>query len=471
MSGRAVAGAPILTAAQMRAAEDRAIANGSSVSGLMEHAGAGVAEWVHRLAAGAPVVILCGPGNNGGDGYVAARILANRGMAVRVAALGDPRTGAAIEARNGWSGRIEPFPGEAFDHAPVVVDALFGTGLSRALDASVANAIKALADRARLSIAVDLPSGLETDTGNDFGQQLAAFDVTLALGALKPAHVLQPAAALCGAVRTVDIGLRQDDLLSETTVRMLAMPRIAKPGAASHKYSRGMVAVVSGPMHGASELAALAAYRAGAGYVLLLTGGLPHPPHAIVRQRWGTDALDDPRIGAVVIGPGLGRDDRAREKLAVALATPHPLVIDGDALHLLDLDRIQAREAPTILTPHAGEFAALFGVGEGSKIARTREAARRSNAVVAFKGADTVIAAPDGSATVAPPSSPWLSVAGTGDVLAGAIATMLAQNPSAPFEAASAGVWLHAEAARLLDRCFLADELAAALPIALERAL
>lgn len=476
MPGRAVAGAPILTAAQMRAAEDRAIAAGSSVAALMERAGTGVAEWVHRLAAGSPVLILCGPGNNGGDGYVAARVLAGRGVPVRVAAVADPRTEVAGEARRGWTGPIEAFPGEAPGHAPVVVDALFGTGLSRPLDASAANAIKALADRARLSIAVDLPSGLETDTGgdfggSDFGQQLAAFDVTLALGALKPAHVLQPAAALCGAVRTVDIGLRQGDLLSETTVRMLAMPRIAKPGAASHKYSRGMVAVVSGPMHGASELAALAAYRAGAGYALLLTGGLPHPPHAIVRQRWGTDALDDPRIGAVVIGPGLGRDDRAREKLAVALASPHPLVIDGDALHLLGLDRIQAREAPTILTPHAGEFAALFGVGEGSKIARTQAAARRSNAVVVFKGADTVITGPDGAATVAPPSSPWLSVAGTGDVLAGAIATMLAQNPSAPLDAASAGVWLHAEAARLLDRCFLADELAAALPIALERAL
>ncbi|MEG3180335.1 NAD(P)H-hydrate dehydratase [Sphingomonas sp. LT1P40] len=254
-------------------------------------------------------------------------------------------------------------------------------------------------------------------------------------------------------------------------VRTMGVPRIVKPGPASHKYSRGMVVVVSGPMHGASELAALAAYRAGAGYVLLLTGGLPHPPHAIVRQRWSADALADERIGAVVIGPGLGRDDRAREKLEVALGSPHPLVIDGDALHLLDLKRLRAREAATVLTPHAGEFVALFGEGEGSKIARTQDAARRSNAVVVFKGADTVVAAPDGLANVAPPASSWLSVAGTGDVLAGAIGAMLTQRGSSPIDAASAGVWLHGEAARLLDRCFLADELADALPLALARSL
>ena len=469
MRDRVPAGAPILTAAQMRAAEDRAIAAGSSVSELMERAGAGVATAVHRLAAGSQVLILCGPGNNGGDGYVAARVLTGRGMDVRVAALGDPRTEAAAEARKGWTGSVEPFSGElAEEHPPVLVDAIFGTGLSRAVEAPVANAIRALVDHARLSIAVDLPSGAETDSGFDFGQALASFDVTLALGALKPAHLLQPVANHCGSVRVIDIGLEAN---AAGPVRMIAVPCIAKPGPSSHKYSRGMVAVVSGPMHGASELAARAAYRAGAGYVLLLTGGLPHPPHAIVRRRWSEDALDDQRIGAVVIGPGLGRGDRAREKLDAAFASPHPLVIDGDALHLLDLDRLQIRQGPTVLTPHAGEFAALFGEGEGSKIARTQDAARRSNAVVVFKGADTVIAAPDGRTHVALPVTPWLSVAGTGDVLAGAIATMLAQNPSTPLDAASAGVWLHAEAARLLNRCFLADELADALPHALERSL
>ena len=477
MLHRAVAGAPVLTAAQMRAAEERAIAGGASITSLMERAGTGVAEWVHRLAAGAPVLILCGPGNNGGDGFVAARVLASRGMNVRVAALGDPRSEAAAEARKGWAGPVEPFPGELPDehqYSPVVVDAVFGTGLTRPVDQPVALAIDALASYARLAVAVDLPSGAETDTGGDFRKfQLAEFDVTLALGALKPAHLLQPTARHCGSLQVVDIGLGLDDIGSPrdnvSAVDTVAVPWVMRPQPLSHKYNRGMVAVISGPMHGASELAALAAYRAGAGYVLLLTGGLPHPPHAIVRQRWSAGALDDKRIGAVVIGPGLGRDDRAREKLDAAIASPHPLVIDGDALHLLDLGSLHGRKATTVLTPHTGEFAALFGEGEGSKIARTQEAARRSNAVVVFKGADTVIAQPNGWANVALPASPWLSVAGTGDVLAGAIATMIAQQNWMPLEAASAGVWLHAEAARLLNRCFLADELADALPLALER--
>lgn len=470
MPGRVPGGAPILTAAQMRAAEDRAIADGASVASLMERAGVGVAAAVHRFAAGAPVLIMCGPGNNGGDGYVAARELARRGMDVRVAALGEPGTEAAAAARQGWTGPVEPFPAETpegHEYAPVIVDAVFGTGLSRPLAQPVVLAIKALAGQARLSIAVDLPSGAETDTGGDFGSALADFDLTLALGALKPAHVLQPVAHHCGDVRLINIGLA----LAEPPVRTLAVPRIAEPRPASHKYSRGMVAVVSGPMHGASELAALAAYRAGAGYVLLLTGGLPHPPHAIVRRRWREDALADKRIGAVVIGPGLGRDDRAREKLDAALASLHPLVIDGDALHLLDLERLRGRAAATVLTPHAGEFEALFGASGESKIVRTQAATRESNAVVVFKGADTVVAAPDGLIDVALAASPWLSVAGTGDVLAGAIGAMLAQQTTKPLQAASAGVWLHAEAARLLDRCFLADELAEALPHALARSL
>jgi hydroxyethylthiazole kinase-like uncharacterized protein yjeF len=458
-------GAPVLTAAAMRAAEDRTIAAGSTVAELMERAGAGVSESVHRLAAGSDVLILCGPGNNGGDGYVAARVLAQRGMAVRVAALGEPKTEAAAAARAAWGGAVEALT-DATEAAPVLVDALFGTGLTRALDSGIAGTLAALVERARLSVAVDLPSGAETDAGGDFGAALSHFDATLALGALKPAHVLQPVAARCGTVRLVEIGLGVID----SDIRALRQPSLARPRADAHKYSRGMVAVVSGPMHGASELAARAAYRAGAGYVLLLTGGLPSPPHAIVRQRWSAEALDDSRIGAVVIGPGLGRDDRAREKLDAALGSKRPLVIDGDALHLLDLNMLKTRVAPTVLTPHAGEFDALFGAGSGSKIERTRDAARRANAAVVFKGADTVIAAPNGLAHVAAMGSPWLSVAGTGDVLAGAIAAMLAQQSRDVLGAVSAGVWLHGEAARILDRCFLADELADALPLAYERA-
>lgn len=458
-------GAPVLTAAAMRAAEERAIAAGSSVTELMERAGTGVAEWVHRLAAGSEVLILCGPGNNGGDGYVAARVLASRGVPVRVAALDEPKTEAAAAARAAWGGAVESLS-DGTEAASVLVDALVGTGLARALDPAVAGLVRRLVDQARLSIAVDLPSGIDTDSGGNFGAALPNFDVTLALAALKPAHMLHPGAQHIGTVRLVEIGLGA----VEAPVRTLARPALATPGAQAHKYSRGMVAVVSGPMHGASELAARAAYRAGAGYVLLLTGGLPTPPHAIVRQRWSAEALDDSRIGAVVIGPGLGRDDRARAKLDAALASDRPLVIDGDALHLLDLAVLKDRAAPAVLTPHAGEFDALFGAGAGSKIERAQHAARRANAVVVFKGADTVIAAPDGRANVTAMGNPWLSVAGTGDVLAGAIATMLVQRSWDLLGAASAGVWLHGRAAHMLDRCLLADELADALPHAYERA-
>ncbi|UUX99862.1 NAD(P)H-hydrate dehydratase [Sphingomonas sp. J315] len=465
MFGSVPAGAPVLTAAAMRVAEECAIAKGSSVTELMERAGTGVADWVHRLAAGSEVLILCGPGNNGGDGYVAARVLAQRGVAVRVVALGEPKTEAAGGARAAWSGPVESLSGGTAA-APVLVDALFGTGLARGLDPALAELVQRLVDQARLSIAVDLPSGVDTDDGADFGLALPNFDVTLALGALKPAHMLHPGAQHSGVVRLVEIGLG----VVEAPVRTLARPALAAPGAQAHKYSRGMVAVVSGPMHGASELAARAAYRAGAGYVLLLTGGLPSTPHAIVRQRWSAEALDDTRIGAVVIGPGLGRDDRAREKLDAALASDRPLVIDGDALHLLDLAALRDRAAPVVLTPHTGEFEALFGAGPGSKIDRAQDAARRANAVVVFKGADTVIAAPDGRANVAAIGSSWLSVAGTGDVLAGAIAAQLAKGSWDLFGAVGAGVWLHGEAARILDRCFLADELADALPHAYERA-
>lgn len=461
------AGDPILTAAQMRAAEDRAIATGATVTSLMERAGEGVATWVHRLAAGAETLILCGPGNNGGDGYVAARLLAARGMKVRVAALAEPRTDAAAGARAAWPGPVEPWPAEGEAAPPVVVDALFGTGLSRPLAADIAQPLGSLIQSAALSIAVDVPSFANSDTGEDLsGAAAAGFDVTLALGALKPAHVLEPSASHCGAVRLIDIGLEA----VASTVERLHTPRIAGPAPSAHKYSRGMVAIVGGPLHGASELAALAAYRAGAGYVLLLTGGLPHPPHAIVRRQWRSDALGDSRIGSVVIGPGLGRDDRAREKLAIALASTHPLVIDGDALHLLDLAALHQRQAPTILTPHAGEFAALFGQGQGSKIDRARDAARRSGSIVLFKGPDTVIAHPDGRVYILPRLTPWLSVAGTGDVLAGAVAALLARDPGQPFEAASGGAWLHAQAAMMLDGCFLADDLANALPQALARA-
>ncbi len=447
-----IEGQPVLTAAEMRAAEEAVIATGVSVDTLMDRAGTGIAHAVRRLAGANAILILCGPGNNGGDGYVAARVLADLGATVRVAALSEPRTDAAKAALAGWGGPVDTLADAR--PAPVLVDALFGTGLTRPLDAAAAQ-LRALADAAGLSIAIDLPSGLATDTGTALSTP-PVFDLTLALGAVKPAHLLQPAARYCGTIRLLDIGV---PVTSQAAV--LAPPVLAAPGPESHKYTRGMVAVVAGGMPGAAELAARAAMRAGAGYVTLL-GDTAGAPHALVRAPLTDAALGNDRIGAVVIGPGLGRDDRARARLDAALAAGHPLVIDGDALRLLDPARIAALGFPVILTPHAGEFDALFGRSDADRITRTRDAAVRADAVVVFKGADTVVAAPDGRVRIAHGASDWLSTAGTGDVLAGAIGAMMAARLD-PFAAACAGVWLHGDAARRSGPAFIADDLADAL--------
>lgn len=439
----------------MRAAEERAIAAGTPVELLMERAGAGVAEAVWRFAGDRPVLVLCGPGNNGGDGYVAARNLRERGVDVRVAALGEAKAGAAAAARDAWGDAIERV--EAADPAPVLIDALFGTGLTRGLDEGLASALKQLTDRAEVSVAVDLPSGVETDSGALLSP-VPRFDLTVTFGARKPAHLLQSAADRCGRVVTVDIGVEVESKTVE-----LARPALASPGPADHKYTRGLVAVLGGAMPGAAELAALAAAHAGAGYVLLLEREPRQaPPHAVVRRAvTELDAtLGDPRLGALVIGPGLGRAGDGEWYLARALASGRALVIDGDALHLLDR-RVVA--GPAVLTPHEGEFRAMFpNLNQASKLERARAAARQTSAVIVYKGADTVVAAPDGRAALAGTGSPWLSTAGTGDVLAGAIGAMLARGLE-PFEAAQAGVWLHGQAAHRLGRAFVADELARAL--------
>ena len=460
-----IAGRPILNAAEMRAAEDAVIATGASVEMLMDRAGTAIAHAVRRLAGANDVLILCGPGNNGGDGYVAARVLAELGVPVRVAALSEPQTDAAKSARAGWLGPVETLA-EA-KPAPILVDALFGTGLTRPLDAgtppdpdgspadagepSGVECLHSLVNAAQLSIAVDLPSGLATDTGKALSRP-PVFDLTLAPGAIKLAHLLQPAARYCGQIRLLDIGVS-----TVSQAEVLKAPSLPTPGPDSHKYTRGMVAIVAGPMAGAADLAALAAMRIGAGYVTLL-GDTQGPPHALVRTPFSDHALTNDRIGALVIGPGLGRDDLARARLEAALTSGHPLIIDGDALRLLDPDRIKALKIPVILTPHSGEFDALFGKSDADKITRARDAARRADAVVVFKGADTVIAAPDGRVRIAQGASEWLSTAGTGDVLAGAIGAMLAAKLE-PLEAAAAGVWLHGDASCRLGPAFIADDL------------
>jgi hydroxyethylthiazole kinase-like uncharacterized protein yjeF len=448
---------PILTAAEIRAAEDQAMAAGVSVEALMERAGLGVAEAAWRFAGPVRTLVLCGPGNNGGDGYVAARHLAARGLDVTVAALGAPKAGAAAAARAAWTGAVVPVADAR--PATLLVDALFGTGLTRGLDDALVARVQELARAAAVRIAVDLPSGVETDSGARLSP-VPDFDLTVALGARKPAHLLQPAASACGRVAVVDL-----ELAATSDLELLADPRLPAPGPQDHKYSRGQVAIVAGAMPGAAELAALGAAHAGAGYVLLIGGAGAGAPHAVVRRPFMAAALDEARIAALVVGPGLGRDRTARERLAAALESGKPLVIDGDALHLLGRTR-RGQLGAAVLTPHEGEFRAAFGDVRGSKVERARAAARQAGAVIVYKGADTVIAAPDGRAAIAQAASTWLSTAGTGDVLAGAIGAMLARGLD-PFEAAKAGVWLHGRAAAMAGKAFTADALAEELRRAL----
>lgn len=454
----AIEGGPVVTAAAMRAAEQ---AHGD-LTGLMERAGRGVGEAVRRLAAGAEVLVLCGPGNNGGDGYVAATYLRDMGHRVRVACTDVPLSDLAKAAAARWTGPVEPLADAR--SAAILVDAVFGTGLSRPLDATIADPLRRLVEAASLAVAVDLPSGVATDSGALLVEDAPGYALTLALGALKPAHVLQPAMRTMGAIRLVPLGLSAHDLSG--AVAMIAPPRLAAPDPDSHKYSRGMVAIVVGQMAGAARLAAEAALRSGAGYAALYGDASGLGPAAIVHRPLADMAsLDDPRIGAIVIGPGLGRDEAARARLATLIAADrHPLVVDGDALHLLDPATLPDRDCPVILTPHAGEFKAVFGEGSGSVIDRARDAARATGAVVVFKGATTVIANRH-RAIVHPGGNSWLSTAGTGDVLTGAIAAMLAGEHGTPIEAAAAGVWLHAEAGRRCGTSFIADDLATALTL------
>ncbi|HEX6742134.1 MAG TPA: NAD(P)H-hydrate dehydratase [Sphingomicrobium sp.] len=445
---------PILTADAMRAAEQSAIDAGASVEQLMERAGAALAEAAYRFAGPLPALMLCGPGNNGGDGYVAARVLAERGVEVRVAALAEPKSDAAKWARSRWSGEVEELADKT-EGAPLVIDALFGTGLKRGLDEASARQLHKLCDRAVAKVACDLPSGVETDSGAELGV-VRAFDLTVTFGALKPAHRLYPAMRSCGRVVLADIGIQVDTQWLEIGPPVLPL---LDPGG--HKYDRGLVHALAGKMPGAIALSAKAAARAGAGYVRVSTSRIIDGiPSSVVQTETAT--VDDERIGCLLVGPGMGD---VPQLLTLALTSKAPKVLDADAIaHLGDPGRLKVQDA--IITPHEGEFRKLFGEVAGSKPERALEAARRSEAVVVYKGPDTLIAAPDGRLGFAPPAPAWLASAGTGDVLAGIVAAMRARGLPA-FEAACAGVWLQGRAAEFAGPEMIADDLADAVPKAI----
>jgi hydroxyethylthiazole kinase-like uncharacterized protein yjeF len=456
----------VLTVAQMRAAEEALIAGGETVDSLMQLAGQGAADWVWRVAASRAVTVLCGPGNNGGDGYVIAETLRRRGLAVTVVAPIEPATGAAQRARAAYGGPLaEAGKGGVF------VDCLFGSGLTRPLGAPLAGLLGGLASHHHDRIAIDLPSGVASDSGALLDDGLPCYDLTIALGAWKFAHGLMPAMARMGERRLVPIGVAP----VEGAAQMLARPRFTAPPADAHKYSRGLALVVGGGMAGASMLACEGALRAGAGAVRLTTTH-PHPsvaPNVVLKDQPLPELLAERRTNSVLIGPGLGLDARAGGRLAQVLAADLPTVADADALTLLRPAHLEGRSTPLILTPHAGEMERLarnFSIEGEGKIDRARALAKTAQAVVVAKGPDTIIAAPDGRIVLAPSPTSWLAVAGTGDVLAGAIASRLAVAHD-PFVAACEGVWLHGEAARIAGPALLASELAKAVSRAYAAAL
>jgi ADP-dependent NAD(P)H-hydrate dehydratase / NAD(P)H-hydrate epimerase len=450
-------GAPIVTASEMRAAEEAVFRSGVPQDALMERAGAAVAREAARYAGGRPILVLAGPGNNGGDAYVAARLLQAQGHDVSVVAAGTPKPGAAERMQALWHGPTTSL--YAARPRPVLVDGLFGPGMTRSLERGLAAVFADLCAQAEFTLSIDLPSGLDTDTGADLGAP-PGIDLTVALGALKPAHVLDAGLERCGHIVLADIGVPV-----ETQRRTLARPKLEAPATRSHKYSRGLVAVIEGAMPGAARLAARAAMAGGAGYVVLAGDRVwSDGPDALVRRevRSGEDLAEFlawDRIDAVVLGPGLGRDRRAEAYLRAAFAAPKPLVVDGDALTLLGTGAprwLETRTGPTWLTPHSGEFDRMFA-GEGSKIDRTAAAAAETRATILHKGADTVIASPKGEVRVLAGASPWLSTAGTGDVLAGLLGARVAKVGKGA--AASESAWLHARAAQLAGPAFIADDL------------
>ena len=454
----------ILTAEEMRAAEASAIEAGTPVETLMERAGTAAAEAIRRHAGPLSALVLCGPGNNGGDGYVVARELMRRGMSVQVAAVAEPKSAAARSARESWAGPIATI--EEASAAPLLVDALFGTGLVRPLGEGLSARLRELSSGARVRVAIDLPSGVATDDGAILSP-VPDFDLTVTFQTLKPSHRLQPAARHMGRIVVADIGIAALSRLHE-----IERPRLRSPGPEDHKYSRGYVAVVAGEMPGAAALAASAAARGGAGYVRLISPAPVAQVSASIVQGPGfaQDLLADDRIGAVVLGPGLGRGADVEAQYRQALCCGRPLVIDGDGLALVRLDELRSLDALPILTPHAGEFARLFPGRRRSKVEQAREAAAQARGVVVYKGADTVVAAPDGRAAIAAPAPHWLATAGTGDVLAGLIAALRSSGLEA-FEAACAGIWLHGRAAELAGAGLIADDLIDHLPAALAECL
>jgi hydroxyethylthiazole kinase-like uncharacterized protein yjeF len=483
----------ILTTSEMERADRLTIAAGTPGFALMLSAGQAVAAAAGDLAEEGPILVVCGPGNNGGDGFVAAAELAAQGREVSVilSCERDALQGDAALAARGWKFPVLPFTPQAIGKPALIIDALFGAGLSRVVTGEPHDMIAAVNGNGAPVLAVDLPSGVNGTTAAVMGIAVNAQE-TVTFFRKKPAHLLMPGRLHCGRVRVADIGI-DPQVLSEIAPQTFEnMPAIWQhafpvPHIDGHKFARGHVVAVSGGIAatGAARLAARAALRAGAGLVTLAS---PRDALAVnaaaltaVMVR-GVDTpiefaelLEDKRFNTCMIGPGAGVGERTRDLVHTALAAKRHLVLDADALTSFAdaperlFEQIRAeRQADVVLTPHEGEFPRLFSDLSNkhpgrSKLERVRDAAVRSGAVVLLKGPDTTVAAPDGRATIATNAPPWLATAGAGDVLAGIIAGLLAQGVPA-FEAASMGVWMHGEAGRTAGPGLISEDLTETLP-------
>ncbi|MFL6818652.1 MAG: NAD(P)H-hydrate dehydratase [Bradyrhizobium sp.] len=483
----------VLTTAEMEHADRLTIAAGTPGFALMMAAGQAVAEAAMELVQEGPIVVVAGPGNNGGDGFVAAAELAARGRDVSVILLGDRENlrGDASSAAKGWKYPVLPFNPQAIGKPALIIDALFGAGLDRPVKGEPHDVIEAINANGAPVLAVDLPSGINGTTGAIMGVAVRASE-TVTFFRRKPAHLLLPGRMHCGRVRVADIGIA-DQVLEEIQPKTFEnIPQAWRksypvPKVGGHKYARGHAIVVSGDIAstGAARLAARASLRAGAGLVTLasprdaltvnaaaLTAVMITPLDTVVEF---AERLTDNRLNACVIGPGAGVGQRTREFVLAALSPKCAVVLDADALTSFAEapDRLfeainASQDRLVVLTPHEGEFPRLFSDISNkhplrSKLERVRAAAERSGAVVLLKGPDTVVASPDRRATIATNAPPWLATAGSGDVLSGIIAGLLAQGVPA-FEAASIGVWMHGEAAREAGPGLIAEDLPEVLP-------
>jgi hydroxyethylthiazole kinase-like uncharacterized protein yjeF len=468
----------ILTTVEMGKADGFAVSHGTPSLTLMENAGRAVADAIATHFKPCLVTVLCGPGNNGGDGFVVARLLKQRWYQVRVAHDGGHKGDAAVMAAQ-WDGESVALTPDALDGAKLVVDALFGAGLSRPLEGAAAQVVEALNDLP--VVAIDVPSGVSGDSGEPMGAVYVRAVLSVSFFRKKPGHLLMPGRALCGEVVVADIGIPDEAATTKLFENTPSLWRYPHPKLEGHKYDRGHCVVVSGgAAHtGAARLAARGGLRIGAGLVSVAA-----PPDAVainaahltaimVKPFEGADGLaellTDKRLNAVILGPGLGVGGETRALVDVALKSGASVVLDADALTSFKDDpkalfsRLHDR---CVLTPHAGEFARIFpGLldSAASKVEAVRAAASRAGCTVLLKGSDTVIADAGGKAAINANAPATLATAGAGDVLAGFIAGLLAQKMGA-FEAACAGVWLHGDAASRFGPGLIAEDLPEILP-------